>query len=313
MRRKIFTLCLGAILLLALAVSGCSKADEYVAKVNGQQISKKQYEERLKGVQTYLEKQGIDFSTDEGKAMLENIRNEVLEGMIGAELIRQEISKNSWDVNHPEVNEQIDNLKAQLVNKDYREWLKGQAMTEEDVRNYFTFTYFVGKDVTVTDQEIKQQFESNYDKYGGQPEQVKARHILVKTEEEAREIIKELQAGANFAKLAREKSIEPAAKTSGGDLGYFPRGRMVPEFEEAAFSQPVGVISPEPVKTKFGYHVILVEDHKQAVKPDFAKVKDQVREDALALARNLKVQSYYSKIRGEAKIEYAEGFKPDQG
>jgi peptidyl-prolyl cis-trans isomerase C len=298
------------VLIILTALNGCAKKEDYAVKVNDKSIPMKAYNDKLNAVKTYLEKQGMDFTSEQGKASLESIKNEVLEGLIGNELINQEIAKNNWNLEDPEINKQIEELKNQIPDKDYQKWLDQQAMTKEEVVHYFAFTTNIGKDVTVTDQEIKQYFESNFAEYGGQEEQVKARHILVAPEEEALEVIKELKAGADFAELAKKKSTEPAAQTSGGDLGYFTRGQMVPAFEEAAFSQKVGQISEKPVKTEFGYHVILVEDHKQAVKPDFEKAKDQVKEDALAYAKNQKIQSYYSKLRQEAKIEYAESLKP---
>lgn len=305
--KKITSLFLVFALLAAL--SGCAKED-FAVKVNDKAIPMATYNQKLSAVQTYLQKQGIDFNSEEGKATLESMKNDVLEGLIDNELISQEISKNQWNLKDPEISKQVEALKNQIPDKDYQKWLNEQAMTDSEVINYFAFTINAGKGVTVTDQDVKQYFDSNYVKYGGQEEQVKARHILVATEQEALDIIKQYKAGKDFAELAKEKSTDTNSKDSGGDLGYFSRGQMVPAFEEAAFSQKVGQISEKPVKTDYGYHVILVEDHKQAVKPDFEKVKDSVRKDALEDAKNQKVQSYFSKIRQDAKIVYADALKP---
>jgi peptidyl-prolyl cis-trans isomerase C len=111
-------------------------------------------------------------------------------------------------------------------------------------------------------------------------------------------------------KLAKEKSIEPGAKESGGDLGTFTKGRMVPEFETAAFAQKVGTFSTAPVKTEFGYHVIKVEEHTVAAAPEYAKVQDQVGQDALNQAKDAKFQTYFDELRKNAKIEYSQGYKP---
>ncbi len=128
----------------------------------------------------------------------------------------------------------------------------------------------------VTDAEVKARYDKEVAALPKQ-EEVHARHILVKTEDEAKEVIKELDAGKDFAEVAKEKSTDPN-KSDGGDLGYFQRGRMVKEFDDAAFSMPVGTYSKTPVKTDFGFHVIKVEDKRDAPPPPFDQVKDQVKQ-----------------------------------
>lgn len=311
---KRITIALAVVLLsVVIALSGCSSQKEngYAVRVNDQDISMETYQGKLDAVKVYLKQQGLDFDGEQGKQTLESVKQDVLEGLISTELIKLEIKKTGWDANDPAVTQQIEDLKAQIPGQDFQGWLKEQDMTEEEVKDYFTFTYFVSKDVTVTDEEVKQFFDIYYANYGGQQEQVKARHILLETEEEAYQVIAEIKAGADFAELAKEKSIEGAAVSTGGDLGYFTRGRMVPEFEQAAFSQEENVVSAEPVKSQFGYHVILVEDHKPGVKPSFDTAKDLVEKDALDYAKQQTVQSYYSVLRQKAKVEYGEGIKPN--
>jgi parvulin-like peptidyl-prolyl isomerase len=299
------------VLLVSLSIiSGCASKNDFAVKVNDQPVAREKYEKKLNAYKSYMSQQGVNFDTEEGKKNLESIKNKVLEGLISDELIRQEVVKNKWNTDDPAVAKQIETLKNQLPNKDYQAWLDQQAMDNEDIVNYFTFTNNVGKDVTVSAEEVQSYFQANYSQYGGQNEQVKARHILVETEEEAVAIIKQVMSGADFAELAKEKSTDTDSKNSGGDLGYFSKGDMVAEFEQAAFSQPVGKVSEKPVKTKFGYHIILVEDHKQAVKPDFNTVAEAVKKDAVEYAQNQKIQSYYSELRNKAKIEYAEDLKP---
>ncbi len=106
-------------------------------------------------------------------------------------------------------------------------------------------------------------------------EEMKARHILVKTEEAALEIIERLGRGSDFAELAQEKSTGPSG-AQGGDLGYFPKGQMVPEFDKALSTMKKGDIS-EPVKTNFGWHVIKLEDKRQSKAPAFEEVKDRLK------------------------------------
>ncbi|MBM3637003.1 MAG: peptidylprolyl isomerase [Alphaproteobacteria bacterium] len=110
------------------------------------------------------------------------------------------------------------------------------------------------------------------------PEQeVRARHILVETEDQAKDVIKKLKAGEDFAKLAGTLSKDPGSGKEGGDLGYFTKDRMVPEFANAAFAMTAEQIS-DPVKSQFGYHVIKVEDKRDKTVPKFDEVKDQIEQ-----------------------------------
>ncbi|MEM6464312.1 MAG: peptidylprolyl isomerase, partial [Pseudomonadota bacterium] len=127
----------------------------------------------------------------------------------------------------------------------------------------------------LTEESVQKRYEDEV--AATQPEtEVKARHILVDSEEQARAVIAELDAGKDFIELAKEKSTGPSGP-QGGDLGFFTRGRMVPEFEEAAFALEPGSYSKEPVKTQFGWHVIKVEEKRDTPPPEFAQVADQIR------------------------------------
>ena len=129
-------------------------------------------------------------------------------------------------------------------------------------------------------------------------EEVHARHVLVKTEDEAKAVLADIKKGTDFAEVAKAKSTEPGAAQSGGDLGYFTKEQMVPEFAEAAFKLDKGKVS-EPVKTQFGWHIIKVEDKRKKPVPTFDQVKDQLE---TFVAR--KSQSdLVAKLRTTAKIE----------
>ena len=132
---------------------------------------------------------------------------------------------------------------------------------------------------SITDADLKKRYDEEMAK---QPpvNEVHARHILVKTKEEAEAIIKELDKGGDFEKIAKEKSTDGSAP-QGGDLGYFTEGQMVPEFAKAAFALPVGKYTEQPVKTQFGWHVIKVEDKRIKQPPSFDQVKAQLRQVVL--------------------------------
>jgi peptidyl-prolyl cis-trans isomerase C len=146
-------------------------------------------------------------------------------------------------------------------------------LTERELHNAFFKKHIVD---AITPEDVKARYDKEVAAIPSQ-EEVKARHILVKTEEEAKEIIKELDAGKSFEELAKAKSTDPN-KDEGGDLGYFTKGRMVPEFEAAAFALEKGAYTKEPVKTQFGFHVILVEDKRPQAPPTLEEVEPQVRQ-----------------------------------
>jgi peptidyl-prolyl cis-trans isomerase C len=136
----------------------------------------------------------------------------------------------------------------------------------------------IDKDVgaKITDAEVRARYDKQISETPPANE-VKARHILVKTKEEADAIVKQLDGGGDFVALANEHTTDPSGKTTGGDLGYFAPGQMVPEFEKAAFALEVGGYTKEPVQSQFGWHIIKVEDKRAQQPPAFDAVKDQIR------------------------------------
>jgi peptidyl-prolyl cis-trans isomerase C len=164
-----------------------------------------------------------------------------------------------------------------------------------------------GKAAT-TDEAMKKVYEDASKQISGEQE-VHARHILVETEDEAKAIEDELKKGADFAELAKKKSKDPGA-SDGGDLGFFTKDQMVPEFSNVAFSLEPGKIS-DPVKSQFGWHIIKVEEKRNRKAPDFEQVKAQIETYVTRKAQ----ADYVAKLRETAKIERmdqpAEAAKPD--
>jgi peptidyl-prolyl cis-trans isomerase C len=153
----------------------------------------------------------------------------------------------------------------------------------------------------VVEATTPEEVKARYDKeIAGLPkqEEVHARHILVKTEDEAKAVIADLDKGKDFAAIAKEKS-QDSNKDDGGDLGWFGPGRMVPEFEEAAFALEKGAYTKTPVKTQFGFHVIKVEEKRDAPPPPFEQVQDQVKQ----LVMRDKYVSLIDKAKADQKIE----------
>lgn len=161
----------------------------------------------------------------------------------------------------------------------------------------------------VTDEAMKKVY-AEATKDMGNEQEVSARHILVESEDEAKAIAADLKKGGDFAAIAKEKSKDPGSKDQGGDLGFFSKDQMVPEFAEAAFKLDKGQVS-DPVKSQFGWHVIRVDDKRTKQPPSFDQVKDQVESFVQRKAQADLIQ----KLRAEAKIEKvgeaAPAAKPD--
>ena len=149
----------------------------------------------------------------------------------------------------------------------------------------------------VTEAAMKKVYEDAVKQVSGEQE-VRARHILVPTEDEAKAVLAEIKKGTDFAELAKQKSKDPGAAAEGGDLGYFGKDQMVPEFAETAFKMEKGQVS-DPVKTQFGWHIIKVEDKRTKPAPEFDKVKDQVETYVTRKAQ----ADYIHKLQETAKIE----------
>ena len=154
-----------------------------------------------------------------------------------------------------------------------------RRMKQQEVRTLQAL-YF-GKKIqnSVTDEAVRAAYDEQV-KATAPKAQVRARHILLKSEDEAKAVIEEIKGGADFAEVAKAKSTGPSGP-NGGDLGFFGEGQMVPEFEKAAFALEPGAVTDAPVKTQFGFHVIKVEEKREAPAPAYEQVAPQIRNNLL--------------------------------
>jgi peptidyl-prolyl cis-trans isomerase C len=183
---------------------------------------------------------------------------------------------------------------------------KRMAFVEEQVIQDFWLQKEIAK--RITNEKMQQRYQEKLKSMPAE-EEVHARHILVATEQEAKDLLAELKKGTAFDKLAKEKSTDKASGAEGGDLGWFKRTDMVKEFSDAAFNLKKGELSEAPVKTQFGFHLIKVEDRRQAPPPTFEEMADQIREE---LARET-VTQLVDQLRSTAKVEKfnIDGSKPE--
>ncbi|NPA27668.1 MAG: peptidylprolyl isomerase [Epsilonproteobacteria bacterium] len=261
-------------LIVSAIFSTSLVADEVLATINGVPITKSNVDFILKNSRT-----SFDKLTDEQK-------KELLDRLIERELLVEAAKKDGIEKDE-EYKRALENYKKDLLIKVWMDKLYNKTLVSDSEANKFY-------------QENKEMFKK--------PETIHARHILVKTKEEAQKIIDELKGlkgeelKKKFIELAKSKSTGPSGK-SGGDLGYFPRGQMVKPFEEAAFKLNKGEITTEPVKTQFGYHVIYVEDKKPATITPFEEVKESIISRKKEEEFKKLIKETIDKAKKEAKIE----------
>ena len=255
-------------LTLAVLAGAHAEEDKVVATVNGQPIT----ESELKIAITDLDPQFARLPAEQQRAAALSALIELR--VMADEAVAKGLDKDpNFQLRMAMLNQRA--LHSEVVDKEV-----SKSITDEEIRARY-------------DKEIAAQPPEN---------EVHARHILVKTKEEADDIIKQLDGGADFEKLAGEKTEDPSGKTSGGDLGYFGAGQMVPEFEKAAFALEPGSYTKEPVQSQFGWHVIKVEDKRAKQPPAFDDVKEQLRNVVLR-------EKYFElakKLRAEAKVDIAD-------
>ncbi len=293
--------------------------------VNGSKILRTEVDNAATNIanqyRQYYQQLGMDPSTlfagANGAYFQLSLEAQAVQGLIRQELYEQQAKQKKIQVSSKNVESEAD--------KQYNDLLESNNITEEQLITYLqgqnrTLVEFkkeiqssvevqlrdealrseVVGDIEPSDEELTAYFKEHESDYS-EDEQVRASHILVAELETANEIVQELKNGADFAELAAQYSTDPGTKEEGGDLGWFGRGQMVPEFEDAVFAMEVGQIS-QPVKTQYGYHIIKLTDRKDPHIPDLSEVKDEVRDDYLEEMRDKKFDEWYAGIYEQADI-----------
>ena len=269
------------VLVLLLIFATAFTKTETAASVNGEKITKEELNTKL------TEMYGPD----------------ILDSLITNKVIEMEAAKKKVKVTGNEIDEELAKLQESYGGEEaFAAALEQNQMSmdkiREDIEVYLLAEKMIGASIDVSEEEMKTYFEENKDSFD-QKEQVKASHILVEDEATAKKVKEELDNGKDFAELAKEYSTDTSNADKGGDLGYFGKGEMAEEFENAAFALEISAIS-EPVKTEFGYHIIKLVDKKAAKTAKFDDQKDKIKE----LLFDQKVQAEYTNWLEEKKAEY---------
>lgn len=267
MIRNIFFVC--ALLIFASSLSAQSiknKAGNAIvlATVNGEEIT-----------QADIDLFYQELPDQMKQIPVEQVQNQILDRLIDQQLILGEAKKARLD-KRPDIERKLAYEKTKILNESYLEIVLEKEVTPERIREVYNRAIALEK----------------------KREEVKARHILVKTEAEALDIINALKRGGDFISLAKERSTGPSGK-NGGDLGFFTADQMVPPFSKAAYALRKGETSDKPVQTQFGWHVIKVEDRRLAGARPFEELEPQIREQLVTKAYEKIIQQF----RKTAKIE----------
>jgi foldase protein PrsA len=255
-----------------------------IASVYNQTISRADFDKKLE-------------STPTGK--------QVLAQMIQQDLIDQYAQNNHITVSQADIDKQENDIKSKYGPGQFEQVLKNQGLTEQDVQNIvkerLVLNKAVAPQVHVSDSDVKAYFDKNHALFD-KPAQVRARHILVADPKTAQTVLAKLKAGGSWDALAKQYSTDPSTKDKGGELGWFGRGQMVPQFQDAAFAAKVGQIVG-PVKSPFGYHIIQVEEKRPATKATLAAVQGQIRDQLTQQQESAQVPTFLNQLRSTASIQ----------
>jgi len=299
------------------AQASSSAPEDVVATVNGEEIGRQEFEQLLNYFRYQYSQQGMQVQG----AQLQQLQAMVLESLIDNELMYQIAEENGYGPSDKELNEELQKTKEQFADESaYQQALNQQGMSEQELKQelakQMTKVQFeenkFGDQITVDSSEVSAYYEENPEQFE-QPEQVRASHILIQVEEDASEADKaaakeKLQAakerianGEEFSAVAREVSEGPSSER-GGDLNYFGRGQMVPEFEKAAFNMEVGEVS-DIVETSFGFHLIKLTDYKESEKASFSEVEDNIKTHLERVKLQEAKKTFLDKEKQNANIE----------
>lgn len=317
---------LAAALIVLVAFSGCAKKDEgggegpVAAKVNGHAIRENDVAQELGQMSQMMQQQGGQVPTD--PAAMREMRQNAVNNLIDKRLLMEQVEKEGLAPTDAEVQAEIDKVKAQYPDEAaFFQRLQSLGLSEEDLRKEISFNMAMQRlsakhqDAApdASPEEAQKYYDENRQQFV-EPEGIRASHILIrsaaadpdsaKTAARARAeaALAEVKGGRDFATVAKEKSEDPGSAANGGDVSFFARGRMVPEFEQAAFSLEVGDVSPV-VQTQFGFHIIKVTDKRAAREVPFAEVQEKVVQMLGQTKNERVVRALIQEARKTAKIE----------
>jgi peptidyl-prolyl cis-trans isomerase C len=285
---------------------------DILARVNGEEVTKGEFEKFI----NQLEKNaGGPVPPDRRDEIYRN----ALDGLVNLKLLTQEVKSRGMAGDEQVVEEEIKKLRSRFpTEEEFAKALAAQQMTAEKLKTELRTQLSINKLMeseassapAVTDTDVKDYYDKNPERFK-QPEQVRASHILFKTDGDeaakkkarasAESVLKQAKSGKDFAALAKEHSSDGSA-SQGGDLGFFAKEKMVPEFSNAAFAMQPGQIS-DIVESQFGYHIIKVTERKASEMVALDQVSPQVKQFLAQQRQKERADTFMKQLRSKAKIE----------
>jgi foldase protein PrsA len=325
MKTPRFTSIALAAVCAAVALAGCGGSDssskdvptDAVAVVGDQEISKEQFDALIAQARASAKQQKRTFPKA-GTPEFKNLQTQGLEYLVRRAEFAQKAEDMDVEVSDKQVDERLTQLKKQFYGGDDKKFeasLKKLLLTEDQVRSDVRAQLLeealykkVTEDVKVSDKEIEEFYNKNKSQYQ-QAATREVRHILVKTKVKADALHKQLEGGADFAKLAKQNSEDPGSKSQGGKLTV-SQGQTVPPFDKAAFSLDKGELS-EPIKTQYGWHIIeALSDVKKASTTPLDQVKQAIKQQLLSEQKTKSMREWIDGLKDEFNVNYQVGYEP---
>lgn len=286
---------------------------DVLARVNGEEVTKSDFEQQIKNMETAQGPMPVERRDE--------IFRGVLDQLVTYKVLTQELKARSIAVPDAEIDAMVQGVRQRFKDEaEFKKALEGRGLTEErlraDARANMGINKLMESEVAkvpaATEADSRDFYQKNPKEFE-QPEAVRASHILIKADEgadaaakqkaraQAEAVLKKVKAGEDFGALAKQHSSDGSAQ-QGGDLNFFPRGQMVPPFEQAAFALQPGQVS-DIVETRFGYHIIKVTERRQASTMPFEQVDQQIRAFLTEKNKKSHVDAFVEELKKKARIE----------
>lgn len=313
MNRRIITAIMLMLLLVAAGCGSQEQASPDIAKVNGESITQLEYDQHYNLIKDNIEQQqGVILDEVKDKELIDRIKSSAFDDLILRTLVRQEAKKQSITVSGAEIDSTLNKFKGQtnkLEVDGYQKFLDSVQMQEDDLRLqletsilYDELQAQVISGVQVSDTEVENYYSENKIMFKD-PGGIQIYHILVATEQQAKDIMEKLKQGDDFAALAQQYSTDPGSKDQGGDVGLVNETtNFVAEFKKAALELQPGDLYPQPVKSEFGYHIIKAGDRTPVKDLAFADMKEQLKMQMEADQKSKMFATYLEDLKTKADI-----------